>query len=133
MGLFETFGEDMNVSLRSITETPVSTVFYVRERVYQSSELLKENNDYAFFYDYTLTDDLGNTYPVSQDGAWGNDRYVTTARFLTSPIEDKAKKLYITPTVSIYKPIEDHDQEYGTPLEEAFEPFDLEPIEVPLD
>lgn len=123
-------GEDIEVKLKNMTTTPISTSFYFKEIV--DRKVWKEENWSAVFFDYEMSDNLGNVYTMVGSGSYGG--YIEkTGRTITTEIDEKATSIIITPLVTIYKEKSEQNQEEpGIENELAKPPFKLEPIEVPL-
>lgn len=126
-------GEGMEVKLKQITSTPVSTSFYFREKVDRNLKGWEEEKWEGVIFDYEVSDNLGNKYNVVPNAAWGNNEYALESRVISSDIDEKATSLTITPIASIYK-IKDDDVGEGEGFEGELvkDPFKLESIEVPL-
>ncbi|WP_019156393.1 DUF4179 domain-containing protein [Robertmurraya massiliosenegalensis] len=122
-----TKGEGMEVELKNMTTTPISTSFYFNQSV--DRKVWREEKLSAVFFDYELSDNLGNVYTMVTNGSFGSD-IKKSGRAITTEIAEDATAIFITPTVTSYK--ETSKGENGVELELAKPPFKLETIEIPL-
>ncbi|WP_042144568.1 DUF4179 domain-containing protein [Paucisalibacillus sp. EB02] len=126
-------GDGMEIELKNITRTPISTSFYTKEKVSKNLKEWEEENWSAVIFDYELKDNLGNEYTVVTNGSYGNHQYVMNGRFMTTNIAEEAKSIIITPIATPWKQVDEPGRKYGTGIAPAKEPFKLNPIEVQLD
>ncbi|TKC15284.1 DUF4179 domain-containing protein [Robertmurraya kyonggiensis] len=125
-----TKGEGMEVDLKNMTTTPISTSFYFNQKV--DRKVWKEEKLSAVFFDYEMSDNLGNVYTMVTNGSFGSD-IEKSGRAMTTEIDEEATSIIITPIVTVYKEKSEQSQdENGVEVELAKSPFKLEPIEIPL-
>lgn len=125
-------GEGMEVKLKNMTTTQISTSFYFNEKVDMNLQEWEESNLAIVYFDYEMSDNLGNEYTMVSNGSYGGN-IEKRGRAITTEIDEEATSIIITPIVTIYEKGEQKQGEYGVRLELAKPPFKLEPIEVPLN
>lgn len=125
-------GEGMEVELKNMTSTPISTSFYFNEKVGMNLREWEESKWAIVYFDYEMEDNLGNSYTMVTNGSYGGN-VEKIGRAITTTIEEDATSIFITPIITIYQEkSEQKEGEYGVELELARPPFKLEPIEVPV-
>lgn len=122
--------DGLEVALKQIARTPISTSYYFQEKTGASLKNLKDEEWETVLFDYDISDNLGNEYTVVPNASWGNNDHILASRVITTNIAEEAMSIKITPRASIYK-MKDEGSEGE--LELVQEPIELETIEVQLD
>ncbi|MCG3087314.1 DUF4179 domain-containing protein [Sporosarcina cyprini] len=127
--------DGINIVLTKMTATPVSTTIYLSESVDIPTVTKQDTEWRGILMDYRVTDDVGNEYNIISYEDIGhssdfNGRNLESNPRITMTLLDKqATSLYITPIVNIYE----LDKENGSDLIPIQEPYEIEPIVVPIE
>ncbi|QTD40110.1 DUF4179 domain-containing protein [Sporosarcina sp. Te-1] len=127
--------EGINVTLTKMTSTPISTTLYLSERIDIPTVTMQDTEWRSILLDYKVTDDIGNEYnfihypDIGHISNFNHSKPVSMPRITMSHLDERATSLYITPIVNIYE----IDKENGSDFIPIKEPFEVEPIIVPLE
>jgi hypothetical protein len=124
------FSQDkgMEVILKKMVSTPISTTFYFTSKVDGELKQWKEENWEIVNFSYLVKDDLGHEYNVLPNGGgYGDSKFYVNSRITIGKVNKEASTLIITPVVYELKKTDDHGV-----LELVREPYPLEPIKVSL-
>ena len=132
--------DGINVTIRQITHTPMSTIVYVRQQLDQHILDYWDNID----LDFTMTDDMGNNYDGLNHGGRGYPHDIRTGKTF-GKVDERATTLKIMPHVRLMKssvnddePIEEKNAFGETVVRNStveikdFKEINLEPIVIEL-
>ncbi|MGE7112117.1 DUF4179 domain-containing protein [Lysinibacillus sp. NPDC047702] len=132
--------DDIKVSVKKITHTPMSTIVYVRQQLDQ--HILDYWNNIEL--DFTMTDDKGNSYDGLSHGGRGYPHDLSIGKTF-GKVDERATTLKIMPHIRLIKSSVNEDEQIeeknafgetvvrNSPVEiEDYKEINLEPIVIEL-
>lgn len=133
----QTTDTGIEIEVAKMTQSPISTTFYISEKVDERIVSQEEIEMRGVLIDYLVSDDLGNEYNYihsrSTDHSTDFDaNHISTPQIVLDPIHEEASYIYIKPVINVFK-VENPDANGSGNVVPALEPFQIEPIRVPLN
>lgn len=133
----QTTDTGIEIEVAKITQSPISTTFYINEKVDERIVSQEEMEMRGVLIEYLVSDDLGNDYNYIHSRSTGHStdfdaNHVSTPQLVLNPIHEDASYIYLTPVINVLK-VENPDANGSGTVVPAMEPFQIEPIRVPLN
>jgi len=131
--------DGINVSLKKMTKTPISTTLYLTEDVDVPVAAMEDEEFRVVVFEYEVRDNLGNDYKAIHFMTGGHsshfkDGVTNTPRLTTTHFNEDATSITITPYVHVYKFANEVDEDpTARPLELVAEPYAIESMEFDLE
>lgn len=127
----------IDIELTKMTESSISTTFYLNEKVDERIVSQEEKEMRFIEIDYLVSDDLGNEYGLIHFRGTGHSTdfgidHVNDPQIITNPLHKDASYIYITPIIHVLK-VDNPDANGDGTLVPVMEPYQIEPIRVPLN
>jgi len=127
----------IEIGLSKITQSPISTTFYLNEKV-DERIVSKEEKEMRFIeIEYLVSDNLGNEYGLIHIRGTGHSTdfgtdHINDPQIITNRLHEDASYIYITPIINVLK-VDNPDVNGDGTLVPVMEPFQIEPVRVPLN
>ena len=133
----QTTDTGIEIKVEKMTQSPISTTFYINEKVDERIVSQEEIEMRGVLIQYLVSDDLGNEYNYIHSRSTGHStdfdaNHVSTPQLLLNRIHEDASYIYLTPVINVIKVVNPDANGSGSGLP-AMEPFQIEPIRVPLN
>lgn len=133
----QTTDTGIEIEVVKMTQSPISTTFYISEKVDERIVSQEEIEMCGVLIEYVVSDDLGNEYNYIHSRSTGHStdfdaNHISTPQIILEPIHEEASYIYITPVINVLK-VENPDANGSGAAVPALEPFKIEPIRVPLN